>query len=91
MTLRPANGDMRSELPHGVFIHDTRVLSAWTLTVDGQPLESLAAETREPYRSSAGFPGRIALRTVHSSCVGCVPEEECSLEQLLVFGQPGAA
>src|SRR6059058_3418100 len=51
------NGDMHAELPHGVFVHDTRILSRWILAVNGQPLESLAAETREPYR--ALFVGRV--------------------------------
>jgi hypothetical protein len=48
---------MHAELPHGVFVHDTRVLSGWSLTINGKPLESLAAETREPYR--ALFVGRV--------------------------------
>ncbi len=36
---------------------DTRILSRWSLTVNGQPLEPLAAETKEPYR--ALFAGRV--------------------------------
>jgi glycogen debranching enzyme len=51
------NGDIRSEHPHGVFVQDTRILSGWSLTVNGQSLESLAAETKEPYR--ALFVGRV--------------------------------
>ena len=51
------NGDMRPEYPHGVFFQDTRILSGWSLTVNGQPLEPLAAETKEPYR--ALFAGRV--------------------------------
>ncbi|BCW52108.1 glycogen debranching N-terminal domain-containing protein [Arthrobacter sp. StoSoilB13] len=46
-----ANGDIRPELPQGVFHLDTRILSKWELTVNGQPLEPLAAETKEPYRA----------------------------------------
>ncbi|MGO4859807.1 glycogen debranching N-terminal domain-containing protein [Arthrobacter sp. 2MCAF14] len=46
-----ANGDMHPEFPHGVFFQDTRILSRWILTINGQPLEPLAAETREPYRA----------------------------------------
>ncbi len=38
-------------------IEDTRILSRWNLTVNGQPLEPLAAETKEPYR--ALFAGRV--------------------------------
>lgn len=51
------NGDMHSEHPHGLFVQDTRILSGWRLTVDGQPLEPLAAETKAPYR--ALFVGRV--------------------------------
>jgi glycogen debranching enzyme len=52
------NGDIHSEHPHGLFVHDTRILSGWRLTVNGQPLEPLAAETKEPYR--ALFVGRVS-------------------------------
>jgi glycogen debranching enzyme len=52
-----ANGDIHPEYPHGVFHGDTRVLSRWNLTVDGEPLEPLAAKTKEPYR--ALFAGRV--------------------------------
>jgi glycogen debranching enzyme len=51
------NGDIHSEHPHGVFYLDTRILSGWSLTINGQPLEPLAAETKEPYR--ALFAGRV--------------------------------
>src|SRR5688572_6327326 len=52
-----ANGDIHPELPHGAFFEDTRILSRWNLTVNGQPLEPLTAETKEPYR--ALFIGRV--------------------------------
>jgi len=52
-----ANGDINPEHPHGVFYEDTRILSRWNLTVDGHPLEPLAAKTKEPYR--ALFVGRV--------------------------------
>ena len=51
------NGDIRSQDPHGLFVHDTRILSGWRLIINGQPLEPLAAETKEPYR--ALFVGRV--------------------------------
>lgn len=51
------NGDMHPEYPHGVFYKDTRILSRWKLTINGQPLEPLAAKTNEPYR--ALFVGRV--------------------------------
>ncbi len=52
-----ANGDIHPEHPHGVFHDDTRILSRWNLIVNGQPLEPLTAETKEPYR--ALFIGRV--------------------------------
>src|SRR4029453_3766721 len=52
-----ANGDIHPESPHGVFFEDTRILSRWNLTVNGQALEPLAAKTKEPYR--AVFVGRV--------------------------------
>jgi hypothetical protein len=29
------NGDMHPELPHGLFVQDTRILSGWRLTING--------------------------------------------------------
>src|SRR6476660_901368 len=46
-----ANGDIHPDLPHGVFHEDTRILSGWSMTVNGSPLEPLTAETKEPYRA----------------------------------------
>jgi glycogen debranching enzyme len=46
-----ASGDIHPEYPHGVFFEDTRILSRWNLTVNGDPLEPLAAKTKEPYRA----------------------------------------
>jgi glycogen debranching enzyme len=51
------NGDIHADYPHGVFFHDTRILSRLGLTVGGQPLEPLAAEVKEPYRGL--FVGRV--------------------------------
>jgi glycogen debranching enzyme len=52
-----ANGDIYPEYPHGLFVEDTRILSRWNLTVNGAPLEPLAAKAREPYRGL--FVGRV--------------------------------
>jgi glycogen debranching enzyme len=52
-----ANGDIRAEHPHGLFFQDTRIVSGWSLTINGQQLEPLAAETKVPYR--ALFVGRV--------------------------------
>ena len=55
--LSSANGDISPDQPQGLFYEDTRILSRWILTVDGQLVEPLAAETREPYRGH--FAGRV--------------------------------
>lgn len=52
-----ANGDIHPEHPHGLFVLDTRVLSGYRLSVNGQPLDPLAAEIKESYR--ALFVGRL--------------------------------
>jgi glycogen debranching enzyme len=52
-----SNGDIHPEHPHGVFHEDTRILSRWNLTINGQPLEPLTASAKEPYR--ALFIGRV--------------------------------
>lgn len=51
------NGDILGDHPHGLFVRDARILSGWSLTVDGNTLEPLTAETKEPYR--ALFVGRV--------------------------------
>ncbi|BCW44685.1 glycogen debranching N-terminal domain-containing protein [Arthrobacter sp. StoSoilB5] len=58
------NGDIYSEQPHGLFFQDTRILSGWRLTVNGKPLEPLAAETKEPYRGL--FVGRVPRSDGHA-------------------------
>ncbi|MFE4079113.1 glycogen debranching N-terminal domain-containing protein [Arthrobacter sp. NtRootA1] len=45
------NGDMDPALPHGLFVHDTRIISCWNLTINGLALEPLAAGGKEPYRA----------------------------------------
>ncbi|MGO4587573.1 amylo-alpha-1,6-glucosidase [Paenarthrobacter sp. 2TAF44] len=45
------SGDIQPEHPHGLFVRDTRILSCWQLTINGYPLEPLAAEMKEPYRA----------------------------------------
>ena len=46
------NGDIFPHHPHGVFYRDTRILSRWTLTVNGQPLEPLGEWTPSPYQGT---------------------------------------
>jgi len=50
-------GDMRPEHANGLFIQDTRVVSLWTLTVNGTPLDALSAAVVEPY--AATFVARV--------------------------------
>src|SRR3954468_602089 len=46
------NGDIFPHHPHGVFHQDTRILSRWSLTVNGQPVEPLGAWTSSPYQGT---------------------------------------
>jgi glycogen debranching enzyme len=59
-----ANGDINPEYPHGVFYEDTRIVSGWNLTVNGESLEPLAAKTKEPYR--ALLAGRVRRSDGHA-------------------------
>jgi glycogen debranching enzyme len=51
------SGDILPGQPQGLFVQDTRVLSAWSLTVDGRPAEPLAVHQVDPY--AAEFIGRL--------------------------------
>ncbi|WP_448006058.1 amylo-alpha-1,6-glucosidase [Agromyces bauzanensis] len=58
-----SNGDIVPELPHGVFFRDTRLVSRWTLLVDGAPVESLSSTTPQPFQAvmigrAGHIPGR---------------------------------
>ncbi|WP_457967093.1 amylo-alpha-1,6-glucosidase [Arthrobacter sp. D1-29] len=59
-----ANGDIHPKHPHGLFVQDTRILSHWSLSVNGQVVEELGAETKEPYR--ALFAGRVPSLNGHA-------------------------
>ncbi|MBC6448027.1 amylo-alpha-1,6-glucosidase [Actinokineospora sp. HBU206404] len=54
------DGDIHPDRPHGLFVCDTRVLSGWRLTLDGQAVESLGTSSQQPF--SAEFVGRAAPR-----------------------------
>jgi glycogen debranching enzyme len=51
-------GDILPGQFQGVYFRDTRFVSTWSLLVNGQPLECLAATVPKPYR--AVFVGRVA-------------------------------
>ena len=55
-----AGGDLGGAGPHGVFFRDTRILSRWDLTIDGEQPDPLAAMTPDPYHGS--FLGRLPRR-----------------------------
>jgi glycogen debranching enzyme len=55
-------GQMSMGAPQGVFFMDTRILATWSLTVDGEELEPLAAFTRQPHHAT--FLGRARPRGV---------------------------
>jgi glycogen debranching enzyme len=46
-----SSGDIASGTPHGLFFLDSRFLSEWSLTVDGQPAEALDVVSDEPYHA----------------------------------------
>ena len=52
-----SSGDILPGEPQGLFVQDTRVLSGWSLTVDGRPAEPLSVQRADPY--AAAFLGRL--------------------------------
>jgi glycogen debranching enzyme len=62
--LSERTGDMQSDLPHGLFVFDTRVLSRWQLRLNGHLVEPLAVEVTEPF--SASFVGHGAPAPGHA-------------------------
>ena len=50
-------GDLNPDMPHGLFVLDTRVLSCWQLRVNGYRIEPLTVDVPSPY--SATFVGRV--------------------------------
>ena len=52
-----SSGDILPGEPQGLFVQDTRVLSGWSLTVDGRPAEPLTVQRADPY--AAAFLGRL--------------------------------
>ncbi len=45
-------GDFLADVPHGLFVLDTRVLSRWGLRVDGHPLEPLTVALDRPFEAT---------------------------------------
>lgn len=55
-----SSGDIRAELPHGLFFQDTRILSGYVIRCDGEWPETLQASSRDPF--DATFVARLAPR-----------------------------
>lgn len=58
------SGDVVPGGPHGLFVSDTRVISEWVLTIDGERLEPLTTFGEDPW--AATFIGRTAPRLGHA-------------------------
>ncbi|MCU1498020.1 MAG: amylo-alpha,6-glucosidase [Acidimicrobiales bacterium] len=56
-------GDMVPHMPQGLFLLDVRVVSSWTLRIDGRPLEPLAVTQFSPH--DATFVGRARRAGTH--------------------------
>ncbi|WP_157156186.1 glycogen debranching N-terminal domain-containing protein [Diaminobutyricimonas sp. LJ205] len=54
--LSDSDGNMQPSLTQGLFVLDTRVLSRWVLTLDGEPVEVLGVDSPVPFRVT--FVGR---------------------------------
>ncbi|MFA5885462.1 MAG: glycogen debranching N-terminal domain-containing protein [Acidimicrobiia bacterium] len=50
-------GDLNPDMPHGLFVLDTRVLSCWQLRINGYRIEPLTVDVPSPF--SAMFVGRV--------------------------------
>ncbi|WP_436497953.1 amylo-alpha-1,6-glucosidase [Actinokineospora sp. HUAS TT18] len=87
------DGEIHPDRPHGLFVSDTRVLSTWRLTVDGQAVEPLSATADQPF--TATFTGRTrprpgladsTLLVVRKRSLGAGMTEELELHNL--SGEP---
>lgn len=45
-------GDIDPHAAHGLFVHDTRIISRWELTLDDQPLVGLGVLTPDPFAAT---------------------------------------
>lgn len=57
-------GDMVPDFPHGLFLFDTRIVSRWSLRLNGHRVEPLSVDVHEPY--GATFLGRSAPAQGHA-------------------------
>lgn len=57
-------GDITADFPHGLFLLDTRILSSWSLQLNGHRVEPLGVDVHEPF--GATFLGRSAPAEGHA-------------------------
>jgi glycogen debranching enzyme len=89
------SGDIRDGTSQGVFFRDTRIISRWSVTLDGASVETLSVLTPEPWRAT--FIGRgvprpgmreSTLLLRRDRYVGQGMREDLTLENLA--GEPAA-
>jgi glycogen debranching enzyme len=57
-------GDITADFPHGLFLLDTRIVSGWSLRLNGHRVEPLGVDVHEPF--GATFLGRSAPAEGHA-------------------------
>ena len=76
------SGDILPGEPQGLFVHDTRVLSRWSMTSNGGPSGLLAVQQADPAAAFVGFlpvpqgaPADFAVdhAAEHARAASCVP------------------
>jgi glycogen debranching enzyme len=81
------SGDILPAEPQGLFVQDTRVLSGWSLTVDGRPAELLTVQRADPYAAAflgrlpppAGAPGDAAMLVIRRRYIGDGMREDIAI------------
>ena len=84
---QPVRGDILPGEPQGLFVQDTRVLSGWSLTVDGRSAEPLTVQRADPYAAAflgllpppPGAPADAAMLVVRSRYIGDGMREDIAI------------
>jgi glycogen debranching enzyme len=82
-----SSGDILPAEPQGLFVQDTRVLSRWSLTIDGRPAEPLTVQRADPYAAAflgrlpppAGAPADAAMLVVRRRYIGDGMREDIAI------------
>ena len=82
-------GDVEPSTPQGLFVHDTRLVSAWQLRLDDEPLEPLTVLSTAPYRATflgrgrpRGWSGAHSMLLRRDRYVGTGMREDVTLVNL---------